>query len=384
MPSTNVRRGLYWSERTRTWHHEFRFLGEKKNGDTGHSNEKLAREWLKAYKEQLANIQVGLVAAGPAPTLEQALNQWLAERGPRVGARHRDITETTLKQHLAEHLKTPLPALTTPAVNLAVARYLAQEGHSEGGANVLLRSLKVVVRYALKTHRLRMMPYDVPLLPVQKDPRRAMTPDDVGLLISTLEAIKAPLQAIDQVRLMVGLGLRVSEARMARVEALDLRAKVFTPWDPAAGTKGGEAVELPIPTWLLPHIARMAGQRTEGYLIAGIRAGCPSRMHSWRWVVAARIALKWPWLTPHELRAAYATMLHEDGMSDRNIQALLRHKDPRTTQIYLRRNLADARASLDRIGRAAGLAPPEPEQSLVSPSNPKPQKTKRIISSNKN
>jgi hypothetical protein len=65
MPSTNVRRGLYWSTRTKTWHYELKVKGVKHNGNTGHSNETLARNWLKLWKEHQADLEVGLIAAGP-------------------------------------------------------------------------------------------------------------------------------------------------------------------------------------------------------------------------------------------------------------------------------------------------------------------------------
>ena len=385
MPSTKVRRGLYWSTRTQTWHHEFRFKGAKKNGDTGHSNEKLARQWLKAYKGQLADLEVGLIAAGPVPTLEQAYQQWKAERGPQVGPRARDITRVAIEIHLAAHLKTPLPLLTTPVVNQAIGDYLAQPGHSAGGANVFLRRLRAVVNYALKARRIATFPYDVKNLDVQQVPKRALTPEDLSLLMATLEELRAPGPVLDQVRLIIGLGLRISESCLARVEATDLRRREFTPWDPEAGTKGGEAVALPIPEWLLPHITRMVGQRKEGYLVPGARQEAPSRGVVYRWIVKARVKLQWPWLFPHELRAAYATLLSDRGLGAKAIQTLMRHKDPRTTDLYIRRNLAPARAALDSIGSAMGLTPKpeaasEPEQSLVSPPKIKRRKLRLVIS----
>ncbi len=384
MPSTSVRRGLYWSESTRTWHYEFRFHGAKKNGDTGHAHEKLAREWLTAFKGRLADAEVGLVAQGPAPTLQQALRQWLEEWGPRVGARHRVIVETAITQHLRPLLATPLPMLTTPVVNRAVAEYLAGEGHSEGGANVLLRSLKVVMRYALRARRIRELPYTVPMLSVQERPRRALTPKDVGTLLAKLQELGAPDQALDQVRLMVGLGVRVSEACLARVEALDLERATFTPWDPDAGTKGGEAVALPVPRWLLPRLKELVGDRKEGYILRGARSETPGRQLAWAWLKRARIELKWPWLHPHELRAAYATMLSEKGMATKGIQTLLRHKDPRTTDKYLRKDLTQAREKLDLIGIEAGLPSESPISvesvtinSDQSPSSPRGIKIRR-------
>jgi hypothetical protein len=61
-------------------------------------------------------------------------------------------------------------------------------------------------------------------------------------------------------------------------------------------------------------------------------------------------------------------------MSTKNIQSLLRHKDPRTTDGYLRRDLTHAREALDRIGKAAGLAPPSPTSPPQVPRKSTPEK----------
>lgn len=56
-------------------------------------------------------------------------------------------------------------------------------------------------------------------------------------------------------------------------------------------------------------------------------------------------------VTPHSLRHSFATHLMEAGVEQRNIQALLGHRDPKSTEVYLHvsnKSLMDIQSPFDR------------------------------------
>lgn len=80
-----LRRGLWWSDTTRTWHYEFKYGGQPRKGDTGHVLEKSARDWIIEKKKTIKNAEVGILPPpGPALTLAQALAEWRQAIHPRA------------------------------------------------------------------------------------------------------------------------------------------------------------------------------------------------------------------------------------------------------------------------------------------------------------
>lgn len=356
MPSTRkLRGGLWFSASTGTWHFHFKTGGAPRKGDTGCPSRAQAVLWLQAYRTRLALGAVGLGEPQRAPTLAEAYEAWRVKAEGAFSASWRATVARAMALHLGELARLPVTEIGTAQVQAVVERYLAQPGHSKGGANVVLRALGAILGHAQALGHLQGRPHAVKPLRVQEKPRAPLDRKRLGALVAKLQEIGAPPQVLAMVRLMAGLGLRVDESRRARVECVNLAAKVFTPWDPTKGTKGREAVELPIPSWLLPHLAAMVGERTEGYLLAGARAEIPAQVLTYKWIVKVRGLLGWPWLTPHEIRGAYATLLSEEGVPPKVIQELMRHKSFKTTLGYIRTDHSQAREALARIGAAAGL-----------------------------
>ena len=62
-----------------------------------------------------------------------------------------------------------------------------------------------------------------------------------------------------------------------------------------------------------------------------------------------------PRLTPHRLRATYATWLSEEGATIQDIQAALGHKDIRTTAGYLGLDLGRIAHAQRKIAARTGL-----------------------------
>jgi integrase len=81
---------------------------------------------------------------------------------------------------------------------------------------------------------------------------------------------------------------------------------------------------------------RDGGQLPPGYARHAIRA--------------ANAACGIEGITSHRLRGTFATLLSEEGVPIQTIQAIMRHKDVKTTMAYLETNHDTATQAQDRIG----------------------------------
>ena len=388
MPSTHVRRGLYWSERTQTWHYEFRFLGVKRNGTTGCTRERDARDYLLELKQALARGEAGLAARVQGRTLRAAFQAWDERQTGVVVDAHRAAMRVAILQHCSEELDLQLEQLDTPTVEAVRTRYLAAAGHGEGGANTTLKLLSSLLGWCVRQGWIPARPFKLAPLKPQQAPKPVLWPEQVQAFLQEVDrrsgrtwAWKKPEprplpHATTAIRLMVGLGLREDEALHARWEWIDWRRKVLT----VGKTKSRKLREIPIPDWLLQHLASLHPTTPTSGLVLPDRGpgGDPrphNRMLTTKPIARASTELKLGRLTPHALRRTFATAHFEIGTPLSQIQQMLGHKDPETTLRYILQRPLDQAAAQAKVAAAMGfessppLVPDKPTQ--------KPHKTKQ-------
>jgi len=349
--------------------------GRGYHGNTGCQTQAAAILVLKQKKDDAALRAVGIVPASDAPTFERNAIDWAKAQELRKGPGTTHVRNVMAHcglvrdpegkgwiraeqgGHLAELLDERVSIITGPRAQELVDAYLKIPGNTAGGANVVLRSLGLLIGFALKRGKLLRRPFKIEQLAVQEKPKPWVPAERMAEFFATLQAQGAPLRAQRLCWLMMTLGLRESEARHARVEHTDLVNLWHIPYDPEVGTKGGEADPVPIFPWAAPEIAAMVAGRVQGLLVPGRFPGRPARRgYTLPYVTAAGIALGIPGLSPHDLRGTYATLLSLEGAQAKAIQKALRHKDARTTQRYIRPVMQSVRDAGAKVGEKAGFS----------------------------
>jgi integrase len=154
------------------------------------------------------------------------------------------------------------------------------------------------------------------------------------------------------VRLMLGLGLRENEALNARWEHLNLRGKTYQP----PKTRGGKAPFLSVPDWLVDVLKKLQGKETEGWMFPSVD-GKPHRANfTQKPIHRAGKSVGLINLTPHRLRATFATMHVEAGTPLPKVQRMLGHSEISTTMRYVEDSTAGLREAQARVAEAMGFA----------------------------
>ncbi len=254
---------------------------------------------------------------------------------------------------------------------------------------------------------------------IVRSPRRTHLPvlldmEQVLAVLSSIEDSPAtPFRLI--ACLLYGCGLRVNEGLKLRIKDVSLRECRLVLRD----TKSRSDRNVGLPTSLLQPVERQIERaralweedQTQGLTVslpglAGLRRRYPAIVRSWSWyylfpqhrpcvdpqaLPADRDTLyrhhQGPWgiqravkeaaakcqlegvLTPHALRHAFATHLDARGEQLTTLQALLGHKDIRTTMVYVHRQVTKVESPLDHtLKHVQGLlTPPSPALALPFP-----------------
>ena len=345
----------------RVWYYRFMWSGTRYHGSTGCEDKALATKWLKDFRDGLVAGSVDSRGRSTRPTLLQALERMEQDQTTGHSTSHRENIRSDVEAHMQALHHKPLDEISTQDVKAVLNGFLAKKNvtgryNTAGGANHVLRSLGSIMAWAEEGEVIERRAYRVKAIKLQEVPRPSLTLDQLGPFLAAIEQV-APPDARDLIILEAGMGLRESEARHALVQHADLTRMEFIPYHPEVGTKGKEAKPVPIPEWTRPHLVRMIGGRRAGLLVPGRGArGAHGRLYTVRYVQLAGAMIGVTGLTPHRLRATYATLLSTQGVPPKEIQEALRHKQLKTTLPYLVAQGGDSvRRGANQIGAAAGL-----------------------------
>lgn len=355
------------------YHFRFKFNGQLLRGSTGCSAYPDAQKWLTRYRAKLALEGMGI---REMPTLKQLLDEW----SETAGATNRPDQINSMKAAILTHCKhllaLTLDQITTERVQATLQLYLStrgngpgRQGHTKGGANALRLRLNTLVGYAIRCGYLNKKPYEVKKFKTQKNPRPVVRAAKTKDYLDALESLARSEDRKLAVVLMLGLGLRESEALGLRWEFIDLEHGsliVGRIEDGAFTTKGGEARRIKMPSWVMERLQKrwVADKKPKrGLVLPGPKDEVTGEVlpHSPGYTrplvkrVGATIGL--PGLTPHRLRASFVTALVlEAGVPLPQAQRMVGHKHITTTMGYIAEieDHGDAMAGLERLQGMAG------------------------------
>jgi integrase len=292
-----------------------------------------------------------------------------------------------LRLHLQQLLPLPLDQITTELVEDARTAYLGTVGvgsrpghkgtwdlpHTKAGANKVVQNLGSVLGWAVRRGIIEAMPYKLPRLKPKEDIKAVLWPEQVVQFVHVAGRGRRALHhafphSLTTMLFMLELGLRENEALDARWERLDLRRKVYM----CPGKNQGVR-EIPVPDYLLDHLARVLGPTTampRGLILSAEDGQGHAGQFTLHPVARCGLALGIVGLTPHRLRASFATCHFEDGTPLSQIQQMMGHEDPETTMGYIIQRPRDQAEAQERVARRQGLIPPgfpNPDSIMTTP-----------------
>lgn len=342
------------------WQFRFAHRGQLLTGSTKCANFNDARGWLAAFKSRLARAEVGDL---DAPTVTRAFENWLSLKKGFSSEANLSRARRAMQQHVLPLIGTmKADMVRSQDVARVIQTYLDGEGphgrpRTADGANVVISYLRAVFAYLLNEGFIAKVPFQVKKQKVQVKPRTTLPLNKIQPFLDHIDQ-NAHLHIRVAVRFMLWCGLRESEALGTRWEWMR-GADRYIP----GKTKGKEAVSLSLSADLQALLADLP--RGSEWILPG-KGDAPHAQQFTRVTIErAGEAVGVHGLTPHRLRATYATLLSQTGASVYEVQKLLRHKQLSTTLHYVQvdeESLTQASTRLyDRVQRLQSPDPmPEP------------------------
>ena len=331
------------------WHYSLQINGNRIHGSTKAKDLPTARRVLDAKRRQLLEVQLG---NGQSPLISELRRSWLELHQKVHSHRHWQHVESITRIWILPTLgNRKVDKITTGDV-LQLRTDCLREGKSPVTVNNVLKTLKLLLGFAVKRGHLKQVSAQFEFLKIQRKPRPTLPGPSVKQFLETVdrEARNPHVRVI--LRVMIGLGLRESEALGMCWQWFDPQNRTYT----VGKAKGKEARVLPVPDWLWASIHYMpAPFQSDWVFPAG--DGEPHRSQFCKKClqrVCKKLGLVK--LNQHRLRATFATLHSEAGTPITEIQGLLGHKNIQTTMIYVETSLVAKRRAQDALSLKLGLA----------------------------
>ncbi|WP_230971959.1 tyrosine-type recombinase/integrase [Burkholderia cepacia] len=327
------------------WHYRFQINGRRIQRSTRETSRR--RAWAIAQNAyHLACSACGSYSPFAIPTLDELAQAWLDAHASIASPSHLAGVDAFRRLHLYQLGNIRIDGLTTAAVEEARNQHL--RSHAPSSVNHWSRIVRLLGNWAVHRGIIDRVPFKVKMLKLQRRPRTTLPVDLSGQWLAAIDAIASGPVRI-ATRLMLGMGLRESEAATARWEWLDLVRQTYTP----GRTKGREADPVPVPVWLIDYLRPF---RQPAGLIVVRPDGRPfARGFTRASIKIANTRIGIGEITPHRLRGTFATLLSENGAPVQVIQRVMRHKSPLTTIGYLEADLTHAARAQARIAEQYGF-----------------------------
>ena len=333
----------------RFWHYSLKVNGQRVHGSTRATDLPTARAILEDKRKELLNGQIRRTTR--IVTVQELVQEWLTVHETTFTKGHLASAECSLRHWVLPQVGAlPIKRLTTQQAS-AVRAHMLEGGCSPTYANNTFRTLKAICHYGVRSHYLQTVPFQLPNLKVQRKPRPVVPVVRMREFLAAVDREARNPHIPVLLRVMVGLGLRESEALGMRWEWFNAEGRTYT----AGKTKNRQPRTIPVPDWLWSSIYAMPKSLSEWVFPA--EDGKPHRAQFTKKALQ-RVCTKLGLgnVSGHRLRASFASMHAEAGTPITEIQGMLGHKNIQTTMIYVETSLDAKRKAQDALSQRLGLS----------------------------
>lgn len=332
----------------RWWHYCFKVNGKVYRGSTRVLDRATAERILQERRREVALEEKGLRSG--VPRVRDLLKLWLDSHRSIHSRKHLTSVEGIMRLWVLPGIGDARIDKVTTAMVMEARQGILDAGRSPLTANLMVRTVRLLWGFAVKLGYLERRPFEVREQKVQQAPRPTVPADQVRAYLAVIDQSRNPHVGA-MIRVLLGMGLRESEALGMRWEWFDPQQRTYT----VGKSKTKTSRTIPVPIWLWDHLQSLP--RALSPWVFPSEDGQPHRSAFLRKPLAkAAGAIGLGRVSAHRLRATFCSWHAAIGTPLTEIQGLVGHRSVLTTRIYVEEAMAAKRAAQDALSAKLGLA----------------------------